>query len=211
MTELNTIFTNLPVINSDNELIVDNLDYHYNDSKTEQYNDEYHNDEYHNDGYYDDEYHDEYNSEIQQEFIELNTDDSWSLNQDQELVCKKIKAIKLVGCLLILSFDEDKLINAWHIAGIDLAMLINQEQRMMFMMISKNEVIMADDRFKSWYNTYQKYKTIIIGPNADKAAELKFRGKSYPTIKGPVDVEYDFSEKIITVIKDSEVIDTIII
>jgi hypothetical protein len=232
MTELNTIFTTLPVINSDNELIVDNLDHHYNDSNTEQYNDEYHYDEYHNDEYHNDEYHndeyhndeyhndeyhndeyhnDEYNSEIQQEFIELHTDDNWSLNQDQELVCKKIKAIKIVQCLLILSFDQDKLINAWHIAGMDLAILINQEQRMMFSMLSKCEVESVDDRFKSWYNAYKNYKTVIIGPKADEAAKRKFRGTCYPTVKGPVDIEYDFLEKNITIIKDNKVIDTIIV
>jgi hypothetical protein len=137
-----------------------------------------------------------------EETEELYTDDSW----DNSYPVDKITAIELYGCLLILSYnDDDALIHAWHIAGMDLAGLLNKALRSEYEKSEsgRREILNVERRYDSWYDEYGKCKHIIIGPTADQTVKNKFGGTIYKTKEGPVNIEYTLSTREVIVFDGS--------
>lgn len=103
--------------------------------------------------------------------------------------------------------DYDYLVDkpqAWHVAGMDLD--IKDPKRRNVFMFSPSTVEMADDRFDWWSKMVERNPgvTYLCGPNPNERAQelLKVEKENVVwTGKGPVDVEFDLSERKFTVEK----------
>ena len=104
----------------------------------------------------------------------------------------------LCGCLAVVHVSKDGAV-AWHVAGMDLSMRLNQEHRRMYKMINESAVEQSDGRFEDWFDTVDENPgvTYLCGPNADRVAREFFNVKEencLRTKEGPVDVMFDLKE-----------------
>jgi len=107
----------------------------------------------------------------------------------------KAKFPEMVGCLAVVHVSDDGAI-AWHVAGMDLAMKLSKEQRMMYQIINESAVEASDGRFIDWLKLVKENPgvTYLCGPNADCVAREFFNVKEENCVKtkeGPVTVMFD--------------------
>ena len=115
--------------------------------------------------------------------IKLYTDDTY-LHKEGDEPIEGVKAMGLVGCLLAFIWDKkhNRIKYAWHISGMDLATLINDEggscfDIMMRQMDNGNNWNGCIDRLEYFFNQVDdNSKIYVIGPNCDEKAIALFSG-----------------------------------
>jgi len=87
----------------------------------------------------------------------------------------------LVGCLAFIHVSDcGTNAYSWHAAGADLALLLNPDQRRMYMMFGRGGQVAvsgADGRAKAFTDYCKEYPgtTYMAGPNADDVARTYFK------------------------------------
>lgn len=133
------------------------------------------------------------------ELLELGTDDWYPVD-----INRNVRAIGIIGCLFLVHVpDEGETYDAWHIAGMDLVNLLNQEMRSMLLAMGPygvREVNASDRRAQVWKETVQENPgtTYLCGPNTDEQAREFFNidtANVTKTEKGPISVTFDISTR----------------
>lgn len=125
--------------------------------------------------------------------VQLSTDD---VEEDEPCT---VSFVGLIGCLALVAVTDDEMY-AWHIAGMDLANVLNPEMRQMSLRHFRVEVEASDARvawFKEWIGERlkngKKVAVWMAGPYAEPGV-VSFFGVPQQNVmrteKGPVTVTW---------------------
>lgn len=131
--------------------------------------------------------------------IELGTDDTTGLEEPVP-EGTEVKFIGLVGCLAAVAVDTDGGIYGWHVAGIDLCLLVRIDVLKRPWLLEKDidpfkfeyttgfkitnpEVNVSICRLRYWYEITEGKKIFICGPTAVQEAMKLLRSTSSTTMK----------------------------